>query len=124
MAVVFEDQRLSYRETFIRRATQLGHHLQQLAVGPDVVVGLCIERSLELIVGVLGHPQGGWRVPCRSIPEYPSKRIASMLEDARVPVLVTQQHLLPRSVGIIQGPHRLPRSWSGARSRENPPRRR
>ena len=94
LAVVFEDQRLSYRE-LLRRANQLGHHLRHLGVGPDVVVGLCIERSLELIVGVLGILKaGGAYLPLDS--EYPPKRIASMLDDARVPVLVTQQHLRSR----------------------------
>ncbi len=94
LAVVFEDQRLSYRD-LQRRANQLGHYLGKLGVGPDVLVGLCVERSLDLIVGLLGILKaGGAYLPLD--PDYPTKRMASMLDDARVPILVTQQHLLPR----------------------------
>ena len=61
VAVVFEDQQLTYRE-LNRRANQLAHHLRALGVGPEVLVGICVERSLEMVVGLLGHPQGGWRL--------------------------------------------------------------
>ena len=101
LAVVFEDQRLSYRE-LQRRANQLGHHLRYLGVGPDVVVGLCIERSPALLVGVFGILKAGGAYLTLD-PEHPSKRIASMLDDARVSVLVTQQHLRPRL-----GDHQIP----------------
>jgi amino acid adenylation domain-containing protein len=94
MAVMFEDQRLSYRELHLR-ANQLGHYLSRLGVGPDVLVGLCVERSLELIVGLMGILKaGGAYLPLD--PEYPTKRMASMLEEARVSILLTQQHLLAR----------------------------
>ena len=63
VAVVFEDQRLSYRE-LEGRANQVAHHLQSLGVGPEVVVGLCVERSLELLVGLLGILKAGARI-CR-----------------------------------------------------------
>ncbi len=92
VAVIFEDEQLTYRE-LNGKANQLAHHLQQHGVGPGVLVGLCVERSLEMVVGLLGILKaGGAYVPLD--PTYPPERIAFMLEDAQVPVLVTQQHLL------------------------------
>ena len=94
LAVMLEDQRLSYRELYTR-ANQLGHYLSNLGVGPDVIVGLCVERSFELIVGLLGILKaGGAYLPLD--PELPTKRMTSMLDEARVSVLITQQHLLAR----------------------------
>src|SRR5262249_18754350 len=58
VAVVFEDHRLTYAE-LDRRSSQLAHHLQSLGVGPEVVVGLCVERSLEMVVGLLGILKAG-----------------------------------------------------------------
>jgi amino acid adenylation domain-containing protein/FkbM family methyltransferase len=75
-----------------RRANQLAHYLQALGVGPSVLVGLCVERSLEMVIGLLGIlKSGGAYVPLD--PTYPSERLVFMLEDARAPVLVTQQRL-------------------------------
>jgi amino acid adenylation domain-containing protein len=92
VAVVMGDQVLSYRE-LNERANQLGHLLQTLGVGPDVLVGLCLERSLEMIVGMLGILKaGGAYVPLD--PDYPSERLTFMLQDAQVPLLVTKQHLV------------------------------
>jgi len=89
--------RLSYRE-LDRRANQLAHHLRSLGVGPEVRVGLCLERSLEMVVGLLGVLKaGGAYVPAR--PGYPADRLAYMLGDAHAPVLLTQQHLLARLAG-------------------------
>jgi amino acid adenylation domain-containing protein len=97
VAVVCGDEQLSYRE-LNQRASQLAHHLQKLGVGPEVRVGLCVERSLGLVVGLLGILKaGGAYVPLD--PAYPSARLAFMLEDARVAVLLTQERLreqLPR----------------------------
>jgi amino acid adenylation domain-containing protein len=91
IAVSYEDEQLTYRE-LNSRANQLAHHLQKHGVGPEVLVGLCVERSLEMVVGLLGVLKaGGAYVPLD--PTYPAERIAFMLEDAQVPVLVTQQHL-------------------------------
>ena len=120
LAVVFEDQRLSYRELH-RRANQLGHYLGHLGVGPDVLVGLCVERSLELIVGLLGILKaGGAYLPLD--PEYPTKRMASMLDDARVSILVTQQHLLPRLPDHQTHTVCLDTEWSTiARESDEPP---
>ncbi len=92
VAVVFEGEQLTYRE-LNQRANQLAHHLQQLGVGPEVLVGLCVERSLDMVVGLLGILKaGGAYVPLD--PGFPSERIAFMLEDAQAAVLVTQQRLL------------------------------
>ncbi len=91
MAVVFEDRQLTYAE-LNARANQLAHYLRTLGVGPDVLVGLCLERSLELVVGMLGILKaGGAYVPLD--PSYPAQRLAFMLADAAVPVLLTQQSL-------------------------------
>src|SRR5262245_23816375 len=97
IAVVFGDARLSYGE-LDARANQLAHHLRSLGVGPEVVVGLCVERSLELLVGLLGILKaGGAYLPLD--PAYPAERLAFMLDDAAAPVLVTQARLLDRIGG-------------------------
>jgi len=102
VAVRFEDQQVTYGE-LNGRANQLAHHLQALDVGPDVLVGLCVERSIEMMVGILGILKaGGAYVPLD--PEYPQERLAFMLDDSRVPVLLTQQRLvekLPETVAHI-----------------------
>ena len=92
VAVEFESQQLTYRE-LNSRANQLAHYLRSLGVGPDVLVGLCVERSLDMVVGLLGILKaGGGYVP--RDPAYPQERLAFMLQDAQVPLLVTQQHLV------------------------------
>ncbi len=92
VAVVFGDEQVSYGE-LNQRANQLAHYLQELSVGPEVVVGLCVERSIEMLVGVLGILKaGGAYLPLD--PQNPLERSQFMLEDAGVPVLLTQQHLL------------------------------
>jgi amino acid adenylation domain-containing protein/non-ribosomal peptide synthase protein (TIGR01720 family) len=94
VAVVFEDEQLTYHELNCR-ANQLAHHLQGLGIEPEVLVGICVERSLEMIVGLLGILKaGGAYVPLD--PEYPQERLSFMLEDAQVPVLLTQQQLLEK----------------------------
>src|SRR5439155_10153737 len=91
-AVVFEDQQLNYRE-LNKRANQLAHYLRKLGVGPEVLVGICMERSLEMIIGLLGILKaGGAYVPLD--PDYPKERLAFMLEDIHAPVLLTQQRLV------------------------------
>ncbi|MDB4965062.1 MAG: Malonyl CoA-acyl carrier protein transacylase, partial [Myxococcales bacterium] len=91
VAVECDGQRLTYRE-LDERANRLGHHLQSLGVGPGVRTGICVERSLDMVVGLLGILKaGGAYVPLD--PAYPADRLAFMLEDARVPVLVTQRRL-------------------------------
>ena len=94
VAVVFEERHLTYRE-LNRRSNQLAHYLRMLGVGPEVLVGLCVERSLEIVVGILGILKaGGAYVPLD--PSYPTARLAFMLEDAQVAVLLTQQRMLER----------------------------
>jgi amino acid adenylation domain-containing protein len=91
VAVVFEGQELTYRELNIR-ANQVAHHLQALGVGPETLVGIWIERSPEMVVGLLGILKaGGAYVPLD--PTYPKERLAFMLSDAQVPVLLTQHKL-------------------------------
>lgn len=93
-AVVFEDQQITYRE-LNARANQLAHYLQTQGVKPDTLVGLCAERSLEMVVGLLGILKaGGAYVPLD--PSYPQERLAYMLADADMPVLLTQQRCLDR----------------------------
>ncbi|UAW64946.2 non-ribosomal peptide synthase/polyketide synthase [Mycoavidus sp. HKI] len=90
-AIIYEDQVLSYAE-LNARANQLAHHLRALGIGPEEVVGLCAERSFEMVVGLLGILKaGGAYLPLD--PSYPPERIAYILEDARVTVLVGQSHL-------------------------------
>ena len=92
VAVVSADERLSYR-ALDARSSRLAHHLRALGVGPEVVVGLCLERSPEMVVGLLGILKaGGAYLPLD--PDYPAERLAFMLEDARARVLVTQSGLL------------------------------
>ncbi|MDM8558776.1 amino acid adenylation domain-containing protein [Candidatus Parabeggiatoa sp. HSG14] len=92
IAVVFENQQLSYA-ALNQKANQLAHYLQSLGVKPEVLVGICVERSLEMIIGLLGILKaGGAYVPLD--PAYPLTRLAFMLEDANVPVLLSQSSLV------------------------------
>ncbi len=92
VAVVFEGIHLTYHQ-LNSKANQLAHHLQALGVGPEVLVGICLERSLEMIIGLLGILKArGAYVPLD--PTFPSERLAFMLEDAQVAVLVTQLSLI------------------------------
>ena len=91
VAVVFENQQMIYRE-LDTRANRVAHHLRRLSVGPDVLVGLCVERSIEMAVGILGILKaGGAYVPLD--PAYPKERLRLMLSDAQAPVLLTQEPL-------------------------------
>ncbi len=94
VAVVFEDQQLTYQQ-LNSRANQLAHYLRSVGVGADVLVGLCVERSIEMVVGLLGILKaGGAYVPLD--PEYPQDRLSFMLEDTQLSVLLIQQHLIER----------------------------
>ncbi|MBD2410736.1 amino acid adenylation domain-containing protein [Nostoc calcicola FACHB-3891] len=103
IAVVFENTQLTY-EQLNQRANQLAHYLRSLGVGPEVLVGICLERSLEMIVGLLGILKaGGAYVPLD--PSYPKERLAFILEDTQTPVLLTQEkfvnNLPPHQAQVI-----------------------
>jgi amino acid adenylation domain-containing protein len=92
VAVEYEGARLAYRE-LNRRANQLARYLRARGVGPDVLVGICVSRSLDMVVGLLGILKaGGAYLPLD--PSYPKERLAFMIEDAQAPVLLTQEPLL------------------------------
>ena len=102
-AARFEDREMTYRE-LDRRANQLANHLRKLGVRSDMLVGICIERSLDLMVGLLGiFKAGGAYVPLD--PAYPKERLSFLLEDSRVPILLTQQS----SARSLAGAHRAGR---------------
>ncbi len=91
-AVVFRDQKLSFRQ-LNARANQVACHLRKLGVGPGALVGICVERSLEMIIGLLGILKaGGAYVPLD--PNYPRERLSFMLKDAQARVLLTQRRRL------------------------------
>ncbi len=92
VAVVFRDQHITYGE-LNRRANQLAHHLRRLDVGPEVLVGVCVERSVEMVTSLLGvFKAGGGYVPLD--PAYPAERLAFILKDSRLSVLLSQERLL------------------------------
>lgn len=94
VAAVFGDRSLSYAE-LNGRANQLAHFLRSKGVGADVLVGLCVERSLEMVIGLLGILKaGGAYVPLD--PDYPHERLLYMMQDTQAPVLLTQQQLIEK----------------------------
>jgi amino acid adenylation domain-containing protein len=100
VAVIFEDEQLTYRE-LNARANQLAHYLRNFGVGPEVRVGICVERSVRMLIGLLGIMKaGGAYLPLD--PSYPMERLSFMLEDAQTPLLLTEQKLLET----------LPVSWA------------
>jgi len=92
IAVEFENQQFTYRE-LNERANQLAHYLRKFDVGPEELVGVCVERSVEMVIGILGILKaGGAYVPLD--PSYPNERLDYMLKDAQVRALLTQQKYL------------------------------
>jgi amino acid adenylation domain-containing protein len=92
IALVFENHKLTYRE-LNNQANQLAHYLQQQGIKPDVIVGVCMERSLVMVVALLAILKaGGAYLPLD--PAYPKERLEFMLADAQVPLLLTQQNLV------------------------------
>ncbi|MFM7713468.1 MAG: AMP-binding protein, partial [Microcystis sp.] len=92
MALIFKSEQLTYQE-LNSKANQLANYLQTLGVKPETLVGICIEPSLEMIVGILGILKAaGAYVPID--PTYPSERIAYMLDDSQLAVLLTQEKLV------------------------------
>jgi amino acid adenylation domain-containing protein len=94
VAVVFEQKQLTYGE-LNRRSNQLAHYLRRQNVGVETLVGVLMEHSVELIVGMLAIMKAGGAYVALD-PEYPAERLASMLENAHAPVLLTQRRLLNR----------------------------
>ncbi|MCC0176195.1 amino acid adenylation domain-containing protein [Waterburya agarophytonicola K14] len=94
IAVTFGEQQLTYQE-LNQRANILARYLQSLGVKSEVLVGICVERSLATVIGLLGILKaGGAYVPVD--PNYPEERISYILQDAKVEVIITQQHLLEK----------------------------
>ena len=92
VALVFGQQRLTYRQ-LNNQANQLAHYLQTLGVKPEVIVGICVERSIDMIVGLLAILKvGGAYLPLD--PKYPQERLNFMLADSQAQILVTQKHLV------------------------------
>jgi len=109
VAAVFKDQQITFNE-LNRRANCLAHYLRKLGVGPDILVGVCVERSLEMVVGLLGVLKaGGAYVPLD--PAYPEKRLAFMVEETEAPVLLTQEHLKEKLNHMGQRVLCLDRDW-------------
>jgi len=92
VAVIFDDSSITYRE-LNARANRLANHLRTLGVGPEVLVGICLERSIEMVVGLLGILKAGAAyVPLD--PAFPTERLAFMLQDSRAALLLTEEALL------------------------------
>jgi amino acid adenylation domain-containing protein len=108
-AVVFEQERLTY-EQLDRRANQLANYLRKLGVGPEVFVGLCVERSIEMIVGILGILKaGGAYVPLD--PSYPKERLVFILKDINAKVGITEERLASWFSGAAPNLVRLDSDW-------------
>ena len=110
IALQYEDEEVSYRE-LNRRANQLGHYLRQRGVGPEVRVGLLLERSVQMVVSILGVLKaGGAYVPVD--PEYPRERVEFMLANAQVAVLLTQAELRPETLASAAVVVQLDQEWA------------
>ncbi|NEO38504.1 MAG: amino acid adenylation domain-containing protein [Moorea sp. SIOASIH] len=102
IAVVFEQQKLTYSE-LNSKANELAHYLQKLGVAPETLIGICVERSVEMVVGILAILKaGGVYVPLD--PNYPTSRLNYMVEDAQLSIILTQekwQHYLPQTTAQV-----------------------
>ncbi|MEZ4644340.1 MAG: LLM class flavin-dependent oxidoreductase [Chloroflexota bacterium] len=103
-AVVFENQSITYHD-LNTRANQLAHYLRKLTVGPETRVGIFMDRSIDMIVALFGILKaGGAYLPLD--PTYPADRLAFMVEDAGIPVIITQSHLVeqlpPHHARVVQ----------------------
>ncbi|MEM8778723.1 MAG: amino acid adenylation domain-containing protein, partial [Cyanobacteria bacterium P01_G01_bin.49] len=106
IAVTFADQQLTYQQLNVK-ANQLAHYLQKLGVKPEVKVGILVERSPQMLIAILGVLKaGGAYVPLD--PAYPSERIAFMLEDAQVAVLLTELSQESKRLSVTCTPRETP----------------
>jgi amino acid adenylation domain-containing protein len=106
IAVVFEEKQLTYRE-LNKKANQLAHYLRKQGVKPETLVAICIERSLEMIIGILGILKaGGAYVPID--PHYPEARIQYMLEDSSAPIVLTHNILCRPVSNLLQKSEKQP----------------
>ncbi|MDZ8080625.1 MAG: amino acid adenylation domain-containing protein [Nostoc sp. DcaGUA01] len=120
VALVFGNQQLSYKELNIR-SNQLAYHLQKIGVQTESLVGICVERSPEMIIGLLGILKaGGAYIPLD--PSYPQERLNFMLEDAQVSVLLTQGKLLQHFTEFSKPIISIDKDWGSItqHSQENP----
>ncbi len=109
IAVVFEEEQLTYRD-LNQRANCLAHHLKTFGVGSEVLVGICVERSSEMIVSLLGILKaGGAYLPLD--PALPQESLAFRLQDAQVPILLTQKGLLKGEDAQVQTVLYLDADW-------------
>ncbi|XOS94540.1 AMP-binding protein [Brevibacillus laterosporus] len=100
IAVVLENKHLTYRQ-LDAKSNQLARYLRNKGIGPDRLVGLMMDRSIEMIIGILGIlKSGGAFVPID--PAYPAERISYMLENSGVQILLTQQHLMHKNPSPIE----------------------
>ena len=99
VAIVYGEERITYRE-LNNRANQLAHYLRRLGVTPEQLVGIGIERSIEMVIGVLGVLKaGGAYVPLE--PGHPRQRLSSMIEESGIVLLLTQQKFLDLAFGNV-----------------------
>lgn len=109
IALVFEDEQVSYA-TLQQRANQLGNYLQDLGIGPEKITGICLERSIDLVVGLLGILKaGGAYLPLD--PQYPGERLRFMVSDSRASMVLTRSALLEQSGGYTGPTICLDRDW-------------
>ena len=105
IAVSCENEQLTYRELY-DRSHELALHLQSLGVGPDHLVGICVEKSLDMVVGIMGILQaGGAYVPLD--PDYPDSRLEHMLQDSKASIVLTQETLKAKLNPLVTGETRL-----------------
>jgi len=117
IALIYESEQLTYRQ-LNSRANQLAHYLREKGVGPDILVGVCAERSFEMVVALLASLKaGGAYLPLD--PEYPKDRLATMLRDANPAVVLTQRHLLDRLPEKTKNVFCLDRDWPSVASYSN-----
>jgi len=120
VAVVFEGEQLTYQQ-LNARANQLAHYLQSLGVGPEVLVGICVERSLLMVIGLVGILKaGGAYVP--KDPAYPKDRLSHMLLDSQASVVLTSEKLIAQLPEHTSRVVRLDADWGVIEqmSEENP----